>query len=89
MGKDRTKENLKMLDEIDFNEFFSESSESIWDLRTRVDEKYSNTDFSNNDVMEGCVFNWVSCDELGEYLEERYPEKFHFYEVSDWHYYVD
>lgn len=88
MGKDKTPENLKMLDKIDFEKFFDESTVPMYDLRKKIEDEYNNTDFTNNDVMEGWVFNWVSDCELQEYLEARYP-KFRAYEVTEVYYYID
>lgn len=88
MGKDRTKENLKMLDEIDFLKFFEESSISISDLMKKIENAYLNTDFVKNDVMQGWVFNWVNDSELCDYLEERYPN-FRHYEVCNEYCYLD
>lgn len=87
--KDRTIENLKMLDEIDFYGFFEECSESISDLMRRIENKYRDTKFVDNDIMQGYVFNCIDQWELSEYLKERYPDKFHTYEVTDINYYVD
>lgn len=87
--KNRTNENLKMLDEIDFYGFFEECSESVSDLMRRIENKYRDTKFVDNDIMQGYVFNWVDQWELSEYLKERYPDKFHSYEVTDINYYVD
>ena len=88
MGKDRTKENLQMLDSIDFTKLFDEATVPLYNLRKKLEDKYDNTDFTNNEVMEGCVLNWISDCELVEYLEERYP-KFRAYEVTEQYYYID
>ena len=85
---DMTIENLKMLDEIDFTKFFDETTVPLYDLRRKIEDEYDNTKFSNNEVMEGCVFNWISDCELVEYLEKRYP-KFRAYEVIEQYYYID
>ena len=87
--EDRTQENIKMLDEINFDEFFQEATENVHDLMNRVEDRYDHTKFSDNDVMQGYVFNWIDQYDLCEYLKNRYPEKFTSYEVTEMYYYID
>lgn len=88
MGKDRTKENLKMLDSIDFLKFIGKEPMRVSDLKSKIENYYLGTDFVNNDVMEGWVFNWINTSELCDYLQERYPD-FRWYEVTDEYCYID
>ena len=87
--EDRTQENIKMLDKINFDEFFREASENVLDLMNRVEDRYDHTKFSDNDVMQGYVFNWIGQDDFCEYLKNRYPERFHSYEITETYYYID
>ena len=87
----RTKENLKMLDEIDFTKYFAKSpgSEGISMLMSRIENQYRDTNFVDNDIMQGYVFNWVDQFDFVEYLKKRYPEKFISFEVTETHYYIE
>ena len=88
MGKDRTKENLQMLDSIDFLPFFEKAPMKVGDLKSKIEDYYAGTDFVKNDVMEGWVFNWINTSELCDYLKERYPD-FCWYEVTEEYCYID
>lgn len=86
--KDRTEDNLKMLDSIDFLPFIGEAPVRVDELMSKIEHAYRGTDFVNNEVMKGYVFNWIGNSELCDYLSERYP-KFRSYEVTEEFCYID
>ena len=85
--KDYTSENIKILDSIDFSPYFKyiKRGEKIDNFFDAIENDFNNTDLTNNDILEGFVFNWLGESELIEYFEYRYPEKFR---VSEYSYYI-
>lgn len=70
------------LDKIDFLPYIEKyKGKKLWDLISAVEDDYDNTELTNNDVLEGCTFNWYSEDEIIDYLEKRYPGKFRTTEI--------
>lgn len=84
MSVDRVKDNLKMLDSIDFIPYLRkhDGNGSVSDVMRDMEDDYERTDFVKNDVMEGYLFNWVNSSELCDYLTERYGNHFRWYEVT-------
>ena len=80
---DYTEENIKILDSIDFSPYFDhiEHGKSVWPFFEEIEKKFDNTELTNNDILEGCIFNWLSESELIEYFEKRYPDVFRVVEV--------
>lgn len=75
---DYTKENIKVLDTIDFSPFFKyiEKGQSVWNFLNAIEDKFDYTQLVNNDICEGYIFNWLSESEIVEYFEKRYPNEF-------------
>ena len=71
------------LDKIDFLPYIEKyKGKKLWDLISAVEDDYDNTELTNNEVLEGCTFNWFDESEIIDYLEKRYPGKFMAQEVS-------
>ncbi len=74
---------FNLLDKIDFLPFIKKHKGGRFlDLTFEIEQKYDGTEFTQNDVMEGFIFNWLSDIELAEYLEHRYPNDFRYREVT-------
>ena len=70
------------LDKIDFLPYIEKyKGKKFWDLVSAVEDDYDNTELSNNEVLEGCIFNWYAEDEIIDYLQKRYPGKFRTTEI--------
>lgn len=70
------------LDKIDFLPYIEKyKGKKFWDLVSAVEDDYDNTELSNNEVLEGCIFNWYAEDEIIDYLHKRYPGKFRTTEI--------
>ena len=70
------------LDKIDFLPYIEKyKGKRFWDLVSAVEDDYDNTELSNNEVLEGCIFNWYAEDEIIDYLQKRYPGKFRTTEI--------
>lgn len=69
-------ETLDKIDFLPYLEKLSDESHEIWDLIDLVEKDYDNTDLTNNPIHEGSLFNWISSEEFGDYLEERYKGRF-------------
>ena len=75
--------SYRTLDTIDFLPFIEKHRGGKFnDLRFEVEQKYDETELTNNEILEGCIFNWLTDDEIVEYLEKRYPNDFRYTEVS-------
>ena len=75
---DYIKENIKVLDSIDFSPYFKyiEKGKSVLTFIRAIEDEFDNTEPVNNDILEGYIFNWLSECEIVEYFEKRYPDKF-------------
>ena len=70
------------LDKIDFLPYIEKyKGKKFWDLVSAVEDDYNNTELTNNDVLEGWIFNWFCEDEIIDYLEKRYPNEFSVREI--------
>lgn len=70
------------LDKIDFLPYIEKyKGKEFWEMKTAVEDDYDYTELTNNDVLEGCTFNWYSEDEIIDYLQNRYPDKFRVIEI--------
>ena len=61
----------KYLDQIDFTKYFKEC-ETIEEIRIRLNEDYDDTEFCNNEDLDGCILNYYTDYDLMRYLETRY-----------------
>lgn len=76
-------ETYKLLDTIDFLPFIKKhKGDTLSNLTFELEQKYDGTEFTQNDIMEGFIFNWLTETELAEYLEKRYPNDFRYREVT-------
>ena len=66
-------ENKAFLDTIDFKQFMSDDSQiSVDDLKEAMDDYYWKHKELLPSFLDGCVFCYLSTEELGEYLAKRY-----------------
>lgn len=82
--QDFTKENIEILDGIDFEPYFkyAEKGHMLREFLNAIEVDFDGTELTNNDILEGCIFNWLSEFETIEYFEKRYPDKFKVTEIS-------
>ena len=75
---DYTKENVNVLDSIDFSPYFKyiEKGKRVWEFIRIIENDFDHTELVNNDILEGYIFSWLSESEIVEYFEKRYPDKF-------------
>ncbi len=75
---DHINENIKILDSVDFSPYleYIEKGKNVWTLIRIIENDFNNTELVNNDILDGCIFNWLSESEIIEYFEKRYPDKF-------------
>ena len=67
--------NKEYLDKIDFIPYI-EKSYDIDGIIELVQEDYDDTDFTNNNILCGNIFNWYDTYDFKIYLEKRYGIKF-------------
>ena len=75
---DHTEDNIKILDGIDFTKYINNIKKgyNVRKFFDAIENDLNNTEITNNDILEGYIFNWLSEMELIEYFEKRYPESF-------------
>ena len=80
---DYTKDNIKILDSIDFTPYFKyiKYGDDVWNFFNAIENDFNNTELTNTDILEGDIFNWLSFSEMIEYFENRYPNKFRIVEL--------
>ena len=78
----------ELLDLIDFEyKFGTKIKFSIDDIQNQIEQEalweHKLNDFmiENEDVFEGCVFNWMGEEEFVDYLKRRYDKQI---EYADW-----
>ena len=83
---DYTKENVKVLDGIDFSPYlkYIEKGKSVWTFLNIIEDDFDHTELVNNDILEGYIFNWLSESEIIEYFEKRYPNNFKTIEYTEY-----
>ncbi len=83
---DYTKENVKVLDSIDFSPYFKyiEKGKSVSTFIRVIENEFDHTELVNNDILEGFIFDWLSESEIVEYFEKRYPDKFKTIEYTEY-----
>lgn len=75
--------NKKALDSIDLVPFFEKhEGERLDDLIIELKDIYDGTELTNNEYLEGCIFNQMPYEEFIEYLVKRYGEKYVFPEYT-------
>ncbi len=79
-------ETIKVLDSIDFTPYFEyiRKGSNVWTFFDAVERDFNNTELTNNEILEGYIFNWLSESEMIEYFEKRYPEKFKVIEYIEY-----
>jgi len=69
------------LDKIDIEKYMLNCpSGSITDLMSSISYDYDDTELTNNDFLDGCIFNVCDEDEFIKYLQKRYGKQFHSHE---------
>ena len=65
------------LDQIDIEKYMKNcKSSKVGVLISAIERDYNDTEFTNNDFLEGCIFNCCNEEEFIEYLENRYGKRF-------------
>ena len=65
------------LNQIDIEKYIKNcKSSKVEDLISAIERDYDDTEFTNNDFLEGCIFNRCNEEEFIEYLEKRYGKRF-------------
>ena len=65
------------LDQIDIEKYMKNcKSSKVGVLISAIERDYNDTEFTNNDFLEGCIFNRCNEEEFIEYLEKRYRKRF-------------
>lgn len=82
----------ELLDLIDFEyKFGTKIKFSIGDIQNQIEQKalweHKLNDFmiENEDVFEGCVFNWMGEEEFVDYLKRRYGNQIEYAEWEEIH----
>ena len=68
---DRTQENLKFLDTIDFIPYLDMHFKNVYELMGYIQDDFEEKGLET--FEDGFVFNWVSDYEFADYLKNRYP----------------
>ena len=64
------------LDKIDIEGYMNNcKTQKVSELISAIERDYDNTDFTNNDFLQGCIFNRCSEEEFIEYLGKRYGSR--------------
>ena len=69
----------KVFDTIDFEPYLR-LCKTLDEFRDALERAYDNTPITNNDFMEGCIWNVHNDYEIVDYLKKRYGNKVSFYE---------
>ena len=82
----------ELLDLIDFEyKFGTKIKFSIDDIQNQIEQEalweHKLNDFmiENEDVFEGCVFNWMGEEEFVDYLKRRYDKQIEYVEWEEIH----
>lgn len=71
--KEAYSKSIEILDTIDFMPYIKLCDGSDIDiLREKMSNEYNYTETTNNEFMQGCLFNVIGDDELISYLINRY-----------------
>ena len=76
-------EQFKYLDQIDIEKYMKNcTTKKVGELISAIERDYDNTEFTDNEFLQGCIFNWCNEEEFIEYLEKRYGSRFSSQEYS-------
>lgn len=64
------KETKKFLDTIDIRKYLYDGKD-LYDVIDEIEDDYEEA-VRDNPIFQGYVFNWMSTDEFGDYITERY-----------------
>ena len=71
-----------ILDSIDLVPYIKgHVNKDIHYLMHDLELEYDNSEQTNNELLQGCLFNVIGPEEFIDYLEKRYEGKFTTYEV--------
>ena len=71
------------LDKIDIEKYMNEcTTHLVSDLMDAIENDYNDTEFTNNDFLQGYIFCHMNECEFIEYLEKRYGKRFNWREHS-------
>lgn len=81
--KNNMKFQYETLDKIYFTPYIEKyKGKKFGDFISAIENDYDNTEITSNDILEGCIFNWLTEDEQVEYFEKRYGKEFRTQEVT-------
>lgn len=74
--------NYAALDKIDIEKYLTNRPfNKLRDIMDEIETDYDDTELTNNEDLEGCIFNWLVEEEFADYLEKRYTGRFKSNEV--------
>lgn len=74
--EERFKRQLEYLDGIDIEKYMPRCENmAIHELMQEIEADYNNTEYTNNEVLEGYIFNFCNEAEFIDYLQERYGDR--------------
>jgi len=79
--REAVNKTIAVLDTIDFIPFLKESDDLDF-LRTRMSNVFDDTKLTNNEYMEGYLFNVITDEKLVDYLKERYKDDICIYDYT-------
>lgn len=85
-GDEDVRMNYDYLDTLDFSRYLKEGRHSLSEVMMKIEDDYEN----NADLpqfLQGCVFNFLSREEVAHYLCDRYDLV--FMEVVEYDYYKE
>lgn len=77
--------NISALDNIDFLPYIQKYRGCVFsDLVFEVEHDYDHTELTDNEHLEGYILNWLTHEELIDYLQKRYPNIFETAPITDY-----
>ena len=74
--------NYAALDKIDLEKYLTNRTVNRVDyIMDDIEHDYDNTELTNNEDLQGCIFNWLNEEEFSEYLKKRYGDRFNYRET--------
>lgn len=69
--------NCQILDTIELLPYIERfKRKDLTELIHAIEDDYNNTELTNNEYLEGYIFNWLTVEEIIDYFQKRYPKEF-------------